>query len=101
MTPEQLALILNLLIAVIFPVFVGLVTKTTTNPAVKAALLATISLASGVVAQWLAAVTSGLEMDWFTAIVTGFGAWTIAIATHFGFWKPTGATEAVQAVGSK
>lgn len=101
MNAEQLALILNLLVAVIFPVFVGLVTKTTTNPALKATLLATISLASGVVAQWLAALSSGLPMDWFTAIVTGLGAWVIAIATHFGFWKPTGATAAVQAVGSK
>lgn len=101
MTPEQLALVLNLLVAVIFPIFVGLVTKTTTNPAIKATLLATISLASGVVAQWLASLSSGQPMDWFTAIVTGFGAWAIAIATHLGFWKPTGATEAVQAIGSK
>lgn len=101
MNPEQLALILNLLVAVIFPIFVGVVTKTTTNPAVKAAFLATISLGSGLVSQWLAALAAGAPMDWFTAIVTGFGAWAIAIATHFGFWKPTGATEAVQAIGSK
>jgi hypothetical protein len=94
MTPEQFAQILNLLVAVIFPVIVGLITTKTTNPALKATLLATISFASGIAGQLLA---SGVEgFDWFTAIVTGLGAWVVAIATHFGFWKATGVTEKIQ-----
>lgn len=99
MSNDQIIQILNLLVAVIFPVLVGLVTTKTTNSGLKAALLATISLGSGLASQLIANGIDGF--DWFTALVTGLGAWVVAIATHYGFWKPTGASDAVQAVGAK
>ena len=99
MTHDQIIQILNLLVAVIFPVAVGLVTTKATHSGVKAALLATISFASGLASQLIA---NGIEgFDWFTAVITGLGAWVVAIATHYGFWKPAGVSEAVQAVGAK
>lgn len=91
--------LLNLLIAVIFPVLVGLVTTKVTSSTLKAVLLATISLASGLVSALLAAVLAGVPFDVISAILTGLAAWIIAIATHLGFWKPSGVTEKVQAVG--
>lgn len=105
MTPEfVLALdvpqLLNLLIAVIFPVLVGLVTTKVTRSWVKAVLLATIALLSGLVTALLAAVLAGVPFDIIGALLTGLAAWIIAIATHLGFWKPSGVTEKVQSIGS-
>lgn len=93
--------LLNLLLAVVFPVLVGLVTTKVTSSTLKAVLLATISLASGVISALLAAVLSGAPFDLVAALLTGLAAWIIAIATHLGFWKPSGVTETVQAIGSE
>ena len=91
--------LLNLLIAVVFPVLVGLVTTRVTSSTLKAVLLATISLASGLVSALLAAVLAGIPFDIISALLTGLAAWIIAIATHFGFWRPSGVTDRVQNVG--
>lgn len=93
--------LLNLLLAVVFPVLVGLVTTKVTSSTLKAVLLASISLVSGLVSALLAAVLSGVPFDIVAALLTGFAAWIIAIATHLGFWKPSGVTERVQAIGSE
>jgi hypothetical protein len=92
--------LLNLLLAVIFPVLVGLVTTRVTSSTLKAVLLATISLASGLVSALLTAVMAGAPFDLIAALLTGLAAWIIALATHLGFWKPTGVTEKVQAIGT-
>ena len=92
--------LLNLLLAVVFPVLVGLVTKTVTRSGLKAILLATISLGSGLVSALLASVTAGTPFDLIAAVLTGLAAWTIAIATHYGIWKPTGITARVQSIGT-
>lgn len=88
--------LLNLIIAVVFPVLVGLVTTRVTAGWVKSVLLATISLGSGLVTALLAAVLAGVPFDVIGAFLTGLTAWIIAIATHFGFWKPTGGTDWAQ-----
>lgn len=92
--------LLNLLLAVVFPVLVGLVTTKVTSSLTKTILLATISLASGLVSALLAALIAGVPFDLIAALLTGLAAWIIAIATHLGFWKPAGVTERVQAIGS-
>lgn len=92
--------LLNLLLAVIFPVLVGLVTTKVTSSTLKAVLLASISLASGLVSALLTTVIAGVPFDLIAALLTGFAAWIIALATHLGFWKPTGVTEVVQSIGS-
>ncbi len=92
--------LLNLLVAVVFPVLVGLVTTRVTSSTWKAVLLASISLASGFVSALLEAVLAGVPFDVFAALLTGLAAWIIAIATHFGFWRPSGVTAAVQSIGS-
>lgn len=92
--------LLNLLLAVVFPLLVGLVTKQVTSSTAKALLLATISLASGFISALLASLLAGVPFDVVNALLTGGAAYLIAIGTHFGLWRPTGATAAVQAVGS-
>lgn len=96
MTSEQLVSLLNLLVAIVFPLFVGIVTKASTDSGVKAVLLAVIALASGLVTQWLAALTGHVEFDWYNAVLNGLGAFVIAVASHFGVWRPTGASAAAQ-----
>lgn len=91
--------LLNILLSVVFPVLVGLVTTRVTRKGVKAVLLATISLASGLVSSLLTAVLAGVSFEVIGALLTGLAAWIIAIATHYGFWRPTGVSNAVQAVG--
>lgn len=88
-------LVLNVLIATVFPLLVGVVTKATSSGRLKAILLATISLASGIASQLLAALTAGATFDLFAALITGLAAWLIAIGIYEGFWKPTGAAAVV------
>jgi hypothetical protein len=95
----NLPMVLTLLVSIVFPLLVGVVTKKTASGRFKAVLLASISLASGLASQLLAAVTAGTTFDLFTALVTGVGAWLIAIGTYEGFWKPTGIGDAAQSVG--
>lgn len=91
--------LLNLLLAVAFPIAVGLVSTRVTSSAAKAILLATISLVSGIVSSLLAAVLAGVPFDIVGALLTGLAAWLIAIATHFGFWRPTGVSAALVDAG--
>lgn len=93
--------LLNLLLAVVFPVAVGIVTTRVTSSMTKAVLLATISLASGLVSALLTAVLAGTPFDLIAALLTGLAAWIIAIATHLGFWKPAGVSELVLDVGAR
>lgn len=93
--------VLNLLLAVVFPVLVGLVTTKVTSSSLKAVLLATISLGSGLISALLASMLAHTAFDFVGALLTGLGAWVVAIATHFGIWRPTGVTEKVQAIGGR
>jgi len=91
--------LLNLFIAVVFPVLVGVVTTSKVRAAWKALLLATISLASGLASALLTAVLNGVPFDVIAAFLTGLAAWIIALATYAGFWKPSGVAAAAQRVG--
>jgi len=91
--------LLNLFIAVIFPVLVGVVTTSQVRAAWKAILLATISLVSGLASALLTAILNGVPFDVVAAFLTGLAAWIIALATYAGFWKPSGVAAAAQRVG--
>lgn len=91
--------LLNLLVAVIFPVLVGVVTTSNVRSDWKAVLLATLSLVSGLASALLTAILNGVPFDVIAAFLTGLAAWIIALATYAGFWKPTGVAAAAQRVG--
>lgn len=95
MTPDQIVQLLNLAAGIGLPVLVGWVTTRLTDSWIKAVLLATLALASGIVGQLIA--NGGIDgFDWFTALINGGGAWLVAVATYFGVWKPTGVSESLQ-----
>jgi hypothetical protein len=98
-TAEQLTLLLNTAIAVFLPALVGLVTTKTTNPTMRALLLLGLSIAQTLIGQILIALGTG-DFDWFTWALSAIGSFVVGVATHFGFWKPSGASDALIAVGS-
>lgn len=90
------AQVLNLFAAVIFPVLVGLVSTKMTRSGTKAALLAGLSVVSGIATEAGAAIADGTQYDLGSALLVGLGAFVIAVATHYGFWKPTGVSGKAQ-----
>jgi hypothetical protein len=93
--------LLGLLLSVVFPLLVGLVTKTTTEANVRAVLLAGLAAASGVVTEALTAVQSGTVFNIGMALTIAVSSFIIAVGMHFGLFKPTGLAHAAQAVGDK
>jgi hypothetical protein len=97
----SLVQILTLVSSFGIPVLVGLVTQKTTNSGLKATLLAALSLAAGVIGEAITAATAGTAFDVFASLYSFAGVFIVAVASHYGFWKPTGVSDAVQAVGAK
>jgi len=89
--------VLTFVVAIVLPLFVGLVTKLTTNPAARAILLALLSAIAGFLAELLNALQSHTSYDVGTALLTWIGIFVVAVASHFGVWKPTGVSAKAQA----
>ena len=92
------AMILWLAVTVVMPIAVGLVTRISTPPSVRALLLVALSITNGLLSEALAA---GDGYDWRKAVTQAVVAFVIAVATQFGVWKPTGVSAKAIAVGSK
>jgi len=89
------ATVLTLIVTLILPIVVGLVTKKSTNPAIKAVLLIILSAATAIVSNLLA--VKGTTDVWPIVQDSVFTA-VIAIATLFGVWMPTTVNAKAQAV---
>ena len=99
-TLDPLAVV-QLLIAFILPVLVGLVTTRVTSPAVKAWLLAGLSLITSLLVELGRSIASGTTYDLGVALLAALPAFVVSVASHYGLWRPTGVTETVQAIGVK
>lgn len=88
--------VLQLVIAVLLPVLVGLVTTRTTSPGRKAVLLAALAVVSSLLTELAAALTAGEVYNLGLALVYGLGTFLVAVATHYGLLKPTGISSAAQ-----
>ncbi|OZB82750.1 MAG: hypothetical protein B7X41_15885, partial [Microbacterium sp. 14-71-5] len=73
-----------------------LVTKVTTNPAVKAILLAALALATSLLTELGAALARGETYDIGRGLLLTLPTFLIAVGLHFGLWKPVGAADAAQ-----
>lgn len=91
--------VVQLIVAVVLPVLVGLVTTRTTSPGLKAVLLAGLAVVSSLGTEALAANESGQVYDLGQGLIFGLGTFIVAVAMHYGLWKPTGTSGLVQAVG--
>jgi hypothetical protein len=82
------ALVIQGIIGVFLPILVKVVTQWTTTSYIKGAILAALSLLSGVIVEWRADTHLNLGL----ALLFAFEAWGLGVVTHFGLWKPAGAT---------
>ena len=97
-TLDPLAVV-QLLIAFILPVLVGLVTTRVTSGAIKAWMLAGLSLITALLVELARALTAGETYDLGIALLTALPAFVVSVATHYGLWKPTGVSDRAQQVG--
>lgn len=92
------ALVIQLLIAVLLPIAVGLVTTRVTSSAKKAWLLACLTLVTTIVTGLDDAVSAARVFDLGTALFLALPSFCISVAMYYGLWKPTGAAAAAQDV---
>jgi hypothetical protein len=97
-TLDPLAVV-QLCIAFVLPVLVGLVTTRVTSSAAKAWLLALLSLVTSLLVELARALTEAVTYDLGVALLIALPAFVVSVATHYGLWKPTGISGAAQDVG--
>lgn len=89
------AVVVQLLVAFLLPVLVGLVTTRVTSSGRRAWLLAGLTLATSLLVELGRALTAGTIYDLGVALLTALPAFVVSVATHYGLWKPAGVTDAV------
>lgn len=94
-TPD-LGGLLSVIITVLLPIFVGLVTRSSTSSALKGVLLLGVAAVKVVVEAWLQAENTGVDFEFVPVVVSVLINFVIAVAVHYGLWKPTGVTAAAQ-----
>lgn len=82
----------QLVVAVVIPLVVGIVTKEVTSASVKAVVLAAISAISGIATAYIN--SKGVISE--AALQDAITYFIVAVGTYYGFFKPTGVTAAVQ-----
>lgn len=92
------AMIVQLVLAVLLPIAVGLVTTRVTAGSTKAWLLAGLTLVTSVFTQLASAIAGNTAFDLGLALVAAIPAFAISVATYYGLWKPTGVGAAAQDV---
>ena len=91
--------ILQVLLAIIIPVLVGLITDRLTASWVKALILAALSALSVLVTSLLEVLTGGgtfESFDWVNAVGTFIVSVGIAQLSYLGLWQKWGVTQAAQ-----
>ena len=94
-TLDPLAVV-QLVIAFVLPVLVGLVTTRVTDSGVKAWLLAGLSLATSLLVELTRSLTDGTVYDLGVALVAALPAFVVSVAAHYGLWKATGVSRVAQ-----
>lgn len=84
------AAVIQLLVATILPILVGLVTTRVTSSGRKAWLLALLALVTSVLIGWGNAINTNEVFDIGASLIAAIPTFAIAVATHYGLWKPTG-----------
>jgi hypothetical protein len=93
------AAIVQLLVAFVLPVLVGLVTTRITAAGRKAWLLAALTLVTSLLVELGRALTGGQTYDVGVALLAALPAFVVSVSSHYGLWKPTGVAVAAQDFG--
>ena len=89
------AMMLTALIQVVLPLVVGLVTRLTTHPGLKAVLLLVLTSANQFFVGWLSAIGHG-QFNWVVYLFNVLLGFLISVGMHFGIWRPTTVTDVAQ-----
>ena len=84
--------LITLIGGVLVPLLVGLLTKVSASPAVKAVVNAALSAVNGAVAV---AAPAGEGFVWRAFVVAWVTTFVTSAATYYGIYKPTGVAPAV------
>lgn len=95
------AAVVQLLLAVVMPVLVGLVTTRVTSAGRKAWLLALLTLVTSLLIELGRSITAGTTYDLGVALLSALPAFVVSVSAHYGILKPTGISGAAQDVGAK
>ena len=90
------SLAVQLFVAVVLPLLVGIVTNRVTSSARKAVLLALLAFVASIANELLTAINAGVDFDLGRSVLLFGGTFLVSVGTYFGFWKPTGAAGAAQ-----
>ena len=91
---ELSPLAVSSLLGVIIPIVVGVITKSSASPGLKAVANIVLSGVAAVVTQNL--VEGGGAVLSQDTLVLAALTWVVSIATYFGLYKPAGVTDKVQ-----
>lgn len=95
------AAVVQLVVAFLLPVVVGLVTTRVTSAGRKAWLLAGLTLVTSMLVELGRALDAGTTYDVGVALMAALPAFVVSVATHYGLWKPTGVAHAAQDLGAR
>ncbi len=84
------ALIIQLVLTLIMPLVVGLVSTKATAGAIKAWLLAGLTLLTSILTGLGDALATGSTFDLGASLLIAIPAFAISVSTYYGLWKPTG-----------
>lgn len=93
-------LAISVLVGTVLPLLVGLVTTRVTHSGVKAILLAALSLVTALLTELGAAWSRGEAYDIGQGLLIALPTFLVAVGMHYGMWKATGASDAVQRIGT-
>lgn len=91
--------VVQLILAVVLPILVGLVTTRVTRASVKSWLLAGLTLVTSLFVELARAISDGTTYDVGIALLAAIPAFAISVASHYGLWKPAGVSGAAQDFG--
>lgn len=91
--------VVQLLIAFVMPLVVGLITKQSMSGGKKAVILAGLTLVTSLLTELARALSAGEVFDLGLALIAALPAFIVSASAHQGLWKPTGVTETVAELG--
>jgi hypothetical protein len=85
-----LGLLIFVLVGLLLPLLVDLITKRMSSSAVKSMVLLALSLITGALTEWLAAMNAGVTFDWVSAVYGAAISFVVGTVSFFGLTAPVG-----------
>lgn len=95
----SLAQVISLVIGIVLPLLTGLITRQSAHPKVRATTLLVLSAATSFLTEFASALGAHQPFDFGSALLGVLGTFLVGVGSHVGLWGPTGASDAVKAIG--